>query len=129
MSIVKVLTDAARNIDIRQWSLTSADVPHQNTQPPWKVAKRVLEGGRQEGVEIIEIDSGAMQFTVVPTRGLSIWKGRAGDLSLGWDSPVKEIVHPRHIDLPRRNGIGWLDGFGGWIVRCGLASVGPPVSG
>jgi hypothetical protein len=125
-SITKVLTDCSKNIDVRNWSLSSAEVPQEGTLPPWKIVKRTLEGGQQEGVEIIEVDSGAMQFTVVPTRGLSIWNGQAGNITLGWDSPVKKIIHPRFIDLSRRNGLGWLDGFGGWIVRCGLASVGPP---
>jgi hypothetical protein len=126
MSIVKVLKDTARNIDVKHWGLTSADVQQDGRLPPWKIVKGVMEGGRQEGVDVIEIDSGAMKFTVVPTRGLCIWKGKVGEISLGWDSPVKEIVHPRFIDLSQRNGLGWLDGFGGWIVRCGLASVGPP---
>jgi hypothetical protein len=126
MSVGEVLTDAAKNIHVRHWSLTSADAPVAGTPPHWEIVKRVLEGGQQDGVDVIEIDSGAMRFTVVPTRGLSVWKGRAGDLPLGWDSPVKEIVHPRHIELSERDGLGWLDGFGGWIVRCGLASVGPP---
>jgi len=126
MLIEKVLKDNAKNIDVKEWALTSAEMQPESSLPAWKVGKRVLHGGRQEGVEVIEVDSGAMKFTVVPTRGMSIWRGEVGELSLGWDSPVREIVHPHFIDLSRRNGLGWLDGFGGWIVRCGLVSVGPP---
>ena len=49
-----------------------------------------------------------------------------GDVRLGWDSPVKEIVHPRHINLQSRGGLGWLEGFNEWLVRCGLESNGHP---
>ena len=34
--------------------------------------------------------------------------------------PVKEVVHPSHIDLESRGGLGWLEGFNEWMVRCGL---------
>lgn len=92
----------------------------------WSVTKRLLSGGRQEGVEVIDVDNGAMKFTVVPTRGLNVWTANVGDLRLGWDSPVKEIVHPQFVNLTERGGMGWPDGFGEWISRCGLESFGPP---
>ena len=50
----------------------------------------------------------------------------AGDVRLGWDSPVKEIVHPQFINLQSRGGLGWLDGFNEWLCRCGLESNGHP---
>lgn len=55
MAIARVLTGTAKNINVRQWSPTSADIPHEGTLPPWKIVARVLEGGRQEGIDIIEI--------------------------------------------------------------------------
>ena len=42
------------------------------------------------------------------------------------DSPVKEVVHPSHIDLESRGGLGWLEGFNEWMVRCGLEFAGHP---
>jgi len=45
---------------------------------------------------------------------------------LGWVSPVKELVHPHFVNLEARGGLGWLDGFNEWMVRCGLASFGAP---
>ncbi|MCW4026331.1 MAG: aldose 1-epimerase family protein, partial [Candidatus Bathyarchaeota archaeon] len=45
---------------------------------------------------------------------------------LGWVSPVKELVHPRHVNLEARGGLGWLDGVSEWMVRCGLSSFGAP---
>ena len=55
---------------------------------------------------------------------MNLWEARCGDLRLGWDSPVKEVVHPYHINLSEREGLGWLEGFAEWINRCGLASNG-----
>ena len=47
-------------------------------------------------------------------------------IRLGWDSPVKEIVHPSYINLESRSGLGWLEGFNEWMVRCGLEFAGHP---
>lgn len=94
--------------------------------PPWSLTWRTLRGGRQEGVALVAIESDALALTVSPTRGMSIVDGRAGDVRLGWGSPVKEIVHPSTIDLGRRGGLGWLEGFNEWLVRCGLESAGAP---
>ncbi len=57
---------------------------------------------------------------------MGILAGRCDDVRLGWDSPVREIVHPRHIDPVRSRGTGWLDGFNEFVVRCGLQSIGRP---
>jgi hypothetical protein len=45
---------------------------------------------------------------------------------LGWNSPVKEIVHPQYINLDARGGLGWLEGFNEWMARCGLEFAGHP---
>ena len=126
MRVSKILTDANKNISVKNWELTSDGVGEGQSAGKWSVTKRSLSGGRQEGVEIIDVDNGAMKFTVVPTRGLNVWIANVGDLRLGWDSPVKEVVHPQFVNLTERGGMGWLDGFGEWISRCGLESFGPP---
>jgi hypothetical protein len=123
----KVLTDSQNNISIKNWRLLSSDFDALTlTDTSWSIEKRTLVGGRQEGVEVIDVDNGTMKFTVVPTRGFSVWSLSARDLRFGWDSPVKEIVHPQFVNLSSRGGLGWLDGFGGWMVRCGLESNGAP---
>jgi hypothetical protein len=33
---------------------------------------RILHGGRQEGVSIVDIDTGAMRILVFPARGMSV---------------------------------------------------------
>jgi hypothetical protein len=93
---------------------------------PWSVTKTVLKGGKQEGVELLTLDNGKLKITVIPTRGMGIFDVRMGSLRLGWDSPVKEIVHPSYVDLESRGGLGWLEGFNEWMVRCGLEFAGHP---
>ncbi len=84
------------------------------------------EGGLQDGVDLIRVDNGALSFYIVPTRGMGIWKGVYKGIPLGWDSPVRDPVHPGFLDLNDRGGLGWLKGFNEWIVRCGLESNGGP---
>lgn len=67
----------------------------------------------------MDVDNGRLSLTVVPTRGMSIQEVRMGDIRLGWDSPVKGLVHPQYINLHTRAGLGWLEGFNEWMVRCG----------
>lgn len=97
--------------------------------PAWSVRRSLLHGGKQEGVELIEVNNGKLSFTVIPTRGMNILKAVYGDVRLGWDSPVKEVVHPKFINLESRGGLGWLEGFNEWLVRCGLEFFGPPGPG
>src|SRR5262249_15995176 len=83
-------------------------------------------GGKQEGVDVIAVDNGKLRFTVVPTRGMGVLAVTMGDVRLGWDSPVKEVVHPRWINLQTPGGLGWLEGFNAFPSRSGPASNGPP---
>jgi hypothetical protein len=121
----KLLTDTATNLTTPNWKVTSAQ--WSKGGPAWSVELKTLHGGRQEGVQVIEVDNGAMRFTVVPTRGFELWKANAGNLRLGWDSPVHDIIHPSYIRLTDNGGQGWVAGFGGLMVRGGLASFGSPV--
>lgn len=90
------------------------------------VRQTTLHGGKQEGVELVTINNGKLSITVVPTRGMSILRVVSGDVRLGWDSPVKDPVHPSFVNLEGRGGLGWLDGFNEWMVRCGLEFAGHP---
>lgn len=92
----------------------------------WSVQTRTLHGGTQEGVDVVEINNGKLSFAVLPTRGMGIWKGQYGEVSLGWQSPVKAPVHPSFVQSLENGGLGWLRGFNEWIVRCGLSSMGAP---
>ncbi len=121
----KVLTSASQNIQVQNWKATQRDFG-LGRDASFSVRKETLHGGKQEGVEIIVVDNGRLQFTVIPTRGMSVLEVRQGDIRLGWDSPVKEVVHPKLINLRNRAGTGWLEGFNEWMVRCGIEFAGHP---
>lgn len=97
-----------------------------NGPVPFRITKRRLYGGTSDGVDIIEVDNGRLSFVIVPTRGMGIWRGRCGDVELKWDSPVHGPVHPKLVPNYAPNGIGWLEGFDEWLVRCGLENNGAP---
>ena len=120
-----VITDVGRNIYKETAYITNSEIT-PDCPVSWSVRKTILHGGKQEGVEIIEVDNGKLRFTVIPTRGMSIQHVLMGDLRLGWDSPVKGLVHPKFINLESRQGLGWLEGFNEWMVRCGLEYFGAP---
>ncbi|NHN79206.1 aldose 1-epimerase family protein [Azotobacter chroococcum] len=121
----------------RDYVLLDTDKPAQNwkidsqqlgikTDKPFSVSLRTLHGGLQEGVSLIDIDTGAMTITVVPTRGMNVLRAVAGDVRMGWDSPVKDVVNPAFIEQNGRGGLGWLEGFNELVTRCGYEWVGHP---
>ena len=95
--------------------MVSSDLPGYKGEAKWHIRKRILQGGKQEGVEIIEVDNGKLRFCVIPTRGMGILDVNLGDVRLGWDSPIKEVVHPKFINLESRGGLGWIEGFNEWL--------------
>ncbi|MBX3439348.1 MAG: DUF4432 family protein, partial [Planctomycetaceae bacterium] len=92
----------------------------------WSIAQRTLQGGTSEGVHVVDLCNGPLTVSVLATRGMGIWKADLHGIPVGWNSPVERPVHPRHVNLLARNGLGWLDGFNELLCRCGLSSVGPP---
>jgi galactose mutarotase-like enzyme len=120
----RTLISQSKNVHVEAWQVTGKEVTPD--RPGWSVRLRTLHGGKQEGVSVIEVDNGKLRFTVIPTRGMGIRSARLGDVRLGWDSPVQEVVHPAFINLHSRGGLGWLEGFNEWLCRCGLESNGHP---
>ena len=118
------LTSVQQNIHVDAWQLSGADITPD--APNWSITKQTLHGGKQEGVDLITVNNGKLSFSVIPTRGMGILNAHMDDIHLGWNSPVKEVVHPQHIRLEDRGGLGWLEGFNEWMVRCGLESNGHP---
>jgi len=90
------------------------------------VRKRVLRGGLRDGVEVVEVDNGAFSFSVLPTRGMGLWRAAYGGHRIGWRSPARGPVHPKFVNRSERGGLGWLAGFDECVVRCGLESNGAP---
>ncbi len=111
------LISVAENKNVGVWS-------HQGHGH--SVVMKTLHGGSQEGVQVITVDNGAMAFTVIPTRGMSVGKVTSANVKLAWSSPVKQTVHPKHVDLQDHGGLGWLSGFNEWMTRCGVAFAGHP---
>jgi hypothetical protein len=120
----KVLTSVADNLHVDEWELTAGEVVAG--AQGCSIRKMSLHGGKQEGVDVILVDNGRLKFIVCPTRGMGVLSVTMDDIFLGWSSPVKEVVHPKLINLQSRGGLGWLEGFNEWMVRCGLESAGHP---
>ncbi|MEM8945114.1 MAG: DUF4432 family protein [Planctomycetota bacterium] len=108
--------------DIGEWS--GADDPEVSGD--WFVRHRILRGGLSDGVQLVEVGNDRMRAFVVPTRGMGLWKVEVDDKLLGWQSPVLGPVHPAHVSIHDPSGLGWLDGFDEFVVRCGLESNGAP---
>jgi hypothetical protein len=121
----QVITDVDQNLWIDSLELNEQNLS-TNSSSNWEIKKSTLQGGLQQGIDLIEVNNGNFSFAVVPTRGMGIWRGSYSGKNLGWDSPVKDLVHPAFIELNDRGGLGWLKGFNEWIVRCGLSSNGAP---
>lgn len=92
----------------------------------WSISTRTLRGGLSDGVDVLDLCNGPLTISILPTRGMGIWRASYREVPIGWSSPVERPVHPRHVNLAARNGLGWLDGFNELICRCGLAHNGPP---
>ena len=99
---------------------------HLPTPHDWSVQKRTLRGGMRDGVDLIEVHNGSLSFSILPTRGMGLWRGEYHGLALGWRAPVNGPVHPKHVNLTEFNGLGFLTGFDELLCRCGLSSNGPP---
>ncbi|HOP78759.1 MAG: aldose 1-epimerase family protein [Thermogutta sp.] len=119
-----VITDVARGIALDELTLTSgvtSAVPKGVS-----ITKRTLHGGLQDGVDVVDVDNGRLRFTVIPTRGMGVWRAWCDNIQLGWQAPVHGPVHPKWVNLWEPSGLGWLDGFDELLVRCGLESNGAP---
>lgn len=121
-----ILTDFDTSTHLEDFSLgESAELSLAGSRD-WYVRVRTLRGGESQGVSVVDIGNGPLSFSVLPTRGMSLWKGHYRDLPLEWKSPVPRPVHPALVNLQDRNGLGWLNGFNELLVRCGLGFNGPP---
>ena len=121
--LLKTLTDVQKGVYVEDWNISADEL---DIGGDWSIKKARLKGGLSDGVDTITVDNGKLSFVVVPTRGMGVWKGEYEGTFIGWDSPVKDLVHPRHVNLEARGGLGWLNGFNEWVVRCGLVSFGAP---
>lgn len=120
------LTDLSARHWLEQFSLAPSPELKLGGSSDWSVEKHTLRGGVSDGVDLVELHNGRLSLSIVPTRGMGIWKGTCDGLELGWRSPVEFPVNPVFVNAHDRGGIGWLAGFNEWICRCGLDLNGPP---
>jgi hypothetical protein len=120
------LTDVSQRI----WRENFITGPGENLglagSDDWSVKKYTLHGGLSDGVDVVEVNNGRLSVSILPTRGMGLWRGVCDGLELGWKSPVAFPVNPAFIDARDRGGLGWLAGFNEWLCRCGLESNGAP---
>lgn len=120
-----VLTDVQAGVWEDSLTITAESAGFRGSSN-WSIVKRTRHGGFAEGVDVIEVNNGMLSFTVVPTRGMGLWKGRYDGCEIGWNSPVTGPVNPLFVNSLDNGGVGWLQGFDECIVRCGLNSNGAP---
>ena len=100
---------------------------HRSIPGTWSISGGPSHHGMAGGMTVAQIDSGALKVTVLPGRGMGLWKASGAGHELCWQSPVRSgPVNPSLVNAHRRGGIGWLDGFDELLCRCGLAFNGPP---
>ena len=122
-----VLTDSAQGIHEPEFQTPGPQKDEDS--PAYSIRRQTLQGGVREGVDTIVVDNGKLRFTVVPTRGMGLWKAKLGKIPFGWKSPVKGPVHPNFVPVSEPSGLGWLEGFDELLCRCGLVSNGAPAFG
>ena len=121
----RVLIDGWEGVYYDSWELSSDNLPGLQC-PWWSIRKYTLRGGKQHGVDVVELDNGELTVVVVPTRGMNVLNAYTDEVDMGWQGPVKEVVHPAYVDVESRGGLGWLEGFSELVCRCGLESHGAP---
>lgn len=122
----RALVDSAANIDESSFRVDETEFPAIGTGA-FSVSKETLRGGLQEGSSLLTLNTGKIRIVLVPTRGMGILRVESSDgVRYGWNSPVTEVVHPRFMNLLGRGGLGWLEGFNEFLVRCGLEYAGAP---
>lgn len=87
---------------------------------------RRLQGteGVENGLEVIQVGTGELEFEVIPSRGLDIGAAYFRGRSLTWLAAAG-FSHPGLSE--EKQVIGWLRAFGGGLLTtCGLQNVGKP---
>ena len=114
-----------QKIDVANFSL-NAEQMGLPKELPIHIAQSCLVGGKQAGSRIITLTVGETSVRIVPTRAMAVLDAVRNGIRFGWQSPVKEIVHPSFINQEASGGSGWLDGFNEMVVRCGYQWAGHP---
>jgi hypothetical protein len=120
-----ILTDVLSDVWLDSFAVSN-DSLRLATPHDWSIRKHTLRGGLRDGIDLVEVHNGALSCSILPTRGMGLWRGEYRGNFLGWRAPVLGPVHPKFVHLDERSGLGWLAGFDELLCRCGLSSNGPP---
>ncbi|MCA9014862.1 MAG: DUF4432 family protein, partial [Planctomycetaceae bacterium] len=82
-----LFTDVSSQTWVEEILLSAESHPDFSTVPGWSIHKKQLHGGVSEGVDLIEVNNGALQLSILPTRGMGVWKGNCQGIPLEWQSP------------------------------------------
>ena len=66
------LIDKKRGLAIEQLQVCGADI--STAAAKLNVEYRRLSGGRQEGLHLLSIENGVIRISIIPERGMGIWK-------------------------------------------------------
>jgi len=88
----KTLTSVARNIHLDTWQISNRELDLK-TKSQWSVKKLTLHGGKQEGVDVIVVNNGKLEFTVIPTRGMSVLEVKMGDVQFSGQGNRSSAIH------------------------------------
>src|SRR4051794_25612614 len=94
----RVLTDVAKGVWTERFELRESAGLRLAGSRDWSIKKSTLRGGPSDGVDVVDLDNGALRVSILPTRGMGLWRGHCRGLDLGWKSPVHLPVHPAHVN-------------------------------
>ena len=120
-----VILSHQQHIDVANLSL-NAEQMGLPKDLPIQVSQSCLVGGKQAGSRVITLTVGETTIRIAPTRAMAVLDASRNGVHFGWQSPVKDIVHPSFINQEASGGLGWLDGFNEMVVRCGYQWAGHP---
>ena len=81
-----VITDTERGVHVADFRAAESDELRLPGSRNWSVTRHTLRGGRSDGVDVIEVDNGALRLRVLPTRGMGIWNGEL-TFAIGYSEP------------------------------------------
>ena len=90
MSQTWTLLDTTEGQFTESWAFDGSSVGWEDLH----IHAHRLRGGKRDGVDLISVQDGDFSWSVIPTRGMNLWKAQLADWSVGWNSPVQGPVHP-----------------------------------
>ena len=123
-----VLTDVAHDVWVESFAIDATALGLPADGPVVGEASAGCSGGRRDGVDLIEVNNGALSVLDRADAGHGALE-RALTRAIAWAGTRRSPtgpVNPAFVNLAAAGGLGWLDGFDELLARCGLAGNGAP---